>query len=400
MLDKVKRSFLFSRVAVTASGLALIAATYGLVRLAFGLHLPEISADLGVDTAAAGLVSSAGSIVYAASALIGFVVGDRHPRLLVVAATVTAAGGASGVALAPDAATFAVSSAIASTGAGLASPALVSIITRTFARDRADTPQAVVNAGTGPGLAAAGLITLALAPDWRLCWAIAAAATLAAGSAVLATDRVRPEGGIGRTDAARAHGPLLPPRPWWTAHRAPIIAAVLLGVGAAAVWNYGRVILVDAGASNAQSVVAWVLLGCGGAAVIVTSPAARRLRPQRLLLVSAAMTALSTFALGAAAAHPVIAAAACALFGWAYVTATGALIGWTARVDASHAAAGTALLFVVFMVGQAVGATMLGSILPIGGAFLTFALAAVAAAAAGLVAPSRHHSPAPGAVRA
>mgnify|MGYP002716717613 CR=1 FL=1 len=37
---------------VDASGLlvALIAATYGLVRLAFGLHLPDMSADLGIDT--------------------------------------------------------------------------------------------------------------------------------------------------------------------------------------------------------------------------------------------------------------------------------------------------------------------------------------------------------------
>lgn len=394
MLGKVKRSFLFSPAIVAASGLALIAATYGLVRLAFGLHLPEISADLGIDTAAAGLVSSAGSIVYALSALVGFVVGDRRPRLLVIAATVTATGGAGGVALAPDAAVFAVSSAIASAGAGLASPALVGIIARTFAGRRADTAQAVVNAGTGPGLVAAGLITLALAPDWRLYWAIAAAATLVAGSAVLATDRAVADGGTGRVRAPLSRSPLLPPRPWWASHRAPIASAVLLGVGAAAVWNYGRVVLVDAGASNTQSVLAWVLLGCGGAAVIVTSRLVGRLSPQRLLLVAATTTALSTSALGAAPAQPIVAAAACALFGWAYVTATGALIGWTARIDAAHAAAGTALLFVVFMVGQAVGATVLGSILPLGGPLVTFALAAGAAAVAGLVAHSRRRSPA------
>ncbi|QLD11144.1 MFS transporter [Microbacterium oleivorans] len=383
-----------------ASGVALIAATYGLVRLAFGLHLPDISADLALETAAAGVVSAAGSIVYAVAAVVGFLAGERRPRALVIAATATAAGGAIGVALAPDAATFAVASAIASAGAGLASPALVSIIGRTFAGGPAGTAQAVVNAGTGPGLVAAGLITLALAPDWRLCWAIAAATTLAAGVAVLVTGRARADDRTHVDGAARRRRPLLPPRPWWRSHRAPIAAALLLGVGAAATWNYGRVILVDTGASAAQSVMTWVLLGCGGAAVIATSPVVRRLSPPRLLLVSAVTMALATVILGAGAAHPIIAGAACAAFGWAYVTATGALIGCTAAIDPAHAAAGTAMLFVIFMVGQAAGAATLGAILPLIGPVAAFAAAAAAAAVAGLIAGTRSSSLAPEAVGA
>lgn len=390
MLRKVKRPFLFWRGSLVASGVALIAATYGLVRLAFGLHLPAMSAELGVDTAAAGLISAAGSIVYAVAALAGFLAAERHPRLLVVVATSTAGGGAIGIACATGAASLALAAAIASTGAGLASPALVRIIARAFAERDASTPQAIVNAGTGPGLAIAGLIALAFAADWRWCWAIAAGATLAGGIAVLATDRAGRAAPRDRS-AATSDATHLPPREWWAPHRHGVVASVLLGVGAAAIWNYGRVAMVDAGASDAVSAMAWVLLGCGGAAVIATSRPLRRLQPRQLWAIGSTLVAVSTLALGTAPSHPVIAAGACTLFGWAYVAASGALIGWTTQIDPSYAAAGTALLFVTFMVGQAIGAAALGALLPLGGPTVGFAAAALISLVAGasLTSPSR-----------
>jgi predicted MFS family arabinose efflux permease len=382
MLGRVKRSFSFWRWGLVASGVALIAATYGLVRLAFGLHLPDMSADLGVDTAAAGLVSAAGSIVYALAACVGFLAAERHPRMLVVAATITASGGAVGIAAATDAAVFAPAAAIASAGAGLASPALVRLVARSFTDRASSTPQAVVNAGTGPGLVIAGFIALLLTPDWRLCWLIAAGATAAAGVAVLVTDR--PPRGPSE-DERTGRTALVPPRSWWAAHRPAIAASVLLGVGAAAIWNYGRTVLVDAGGSPTQSVLAWILLGCGGAAVIVTSRPVAGLQPRTLWLVGAVLIAVSTLALGAAPTRTTLALGACAVFGWAYVTASGALIAWTTQIDARHAAAGTALLFVTFMVGQAIGAAALGALLPLGGSAIAFAAAAAMAVAGGAV---------------
>ncbi|OYC95833.1 hypothetical protein CI089_14305 [Microbacterium sp. Yaish 1] len=394
MLGKVKRSFLFRRWGLVASGVALIAATYGLVRLAFGLHLPDMSADLGIDTAAAGLVSAAASIVYAVAALVGFLAAERHPRVLVVAAILTAGGGAVGIAAATDAVTFAPAAAISSAGAGLASPALVRLVARTFAGHESSTPQAIVNAGTGPGLVVAGFIALALSPDWRACWLIAALATVTAGVAVLVTDHPR---GSAAGDEGASRPPLLPPGGWWTAHRSAIAASVLLGIGASAIWNYGRTVVVDAGGSQTQSVLAWILLGCGGAAVIVTSRPVSGLHPRVLWLIGAGLIAGSTLAVGAAPANPALVLVACAGFGWAYVTASGALIGWTTRIDAGHAAAGTALLFVTFMVGQAVGAAAIGALLPHGGPALVFAAAAATCLAGGaiLIAPARREATAP-----
>jgi predicted MFS family arabinose efflux permease len=82
------------------------------------------------------------------------------------------------------------------------------------------------------------------------------------------------------------------------------------------------------------------------------------------------------------------------VFGWAYVTASGALIGWTAQIDAAHAAAGTALLFVTFMVGQALGAAVLGALLPLVGPAIGFAAAAALGIAGGasLISPARREA--------
>ncbi|MGQ3160509.1 MAG: hypothetical protein ACT6SA_15490 [Aeromicrobium sp.] len=64
----MKRTFSLS-VLLVPSGLGLVAATYGLVRLASGLYLPDVQADLGLGVATAGLVSSGASVVYCLGAL-------------------------------------------------------------------------------------------------------------------------------------------------------------------------------------------------------------------------------------------------------------------------------------------------------------------------------------------
>ncbi|QCR20130.1 hypothetical protein C1N71_12345 [Agrococcus sp. SGAir0287] len=69
-----------------ASGIALIAATYGLVRLAYGLLLPDVQHELGIDAPAAGAISASASAVYCLGAVIGFVLARRRARALVVAA--------------------------------------------------------------------------------------------------------------------------------------------------------------------------------------------------------------------------------------------------------------------------------------------------------------------------
>lgn len=356
---------------VLAAGTGLVAATYGLVRLAYGLYLPDVRAELGLGVSAAGLVSAGSSIVYGLGALTGLVLAARRARLLVVAAAVTGGGGALGMAAAPDVVTFSVAAVVGSAGAGLASPALVALVQRSPAARRRPGAQSVVNAGTGPGLVLAGLLALVLLPDWRLAWSASGVVTVVlAGLVLVASEPDEPD----------APGPGALPMSWFAQHRRVVAAALMVGAGSAAVWSYGRTLLVDAGARPAVTVVAWVALGVGGTAVIATAGRLDRLGPPRAWALTAAAVGGSTAALALGSGHAVVALAACLLFGWSFVAATGALIAWSVQIDAERAAAGTGLLFVVLVLGQAVGAAAVGTLAPLVGQTATFLVAAVVSA--------------------
>ncbi|MDT0212204.1 hypothetical protein [Curtobacterium sp. BRD11] len=90
----MKRSFSLPTSVLLASGLGLVAATYGLVRLAFGLFLPDVQRDLGFGADVGGAVSSGASVLYCTGAVVGFLLADRAARWLVVVAALTAGLGA------------------------------------------------------------------------------------------------------------------------------------------------------------------------------------------------------------------------------------------------------------------------------------------------------------------
>src|ERR1700712_4031702 len=108
------------------AGTSLIAGTYGLVRLAYGLYLSDIQASLHLSSSAVGYISSGASIAYSVGALVGLLV-ERQPRLLVLASLLTGSVGSAGMALAPSPAAFVPTAIVASAGAGLASPGLVGL---------------------------------------------------------------------------------------------------------------------------------------------------------------------------------------------------------------------------------------------------------------------------------
>jgi predicted MFS family arabinose efflux permease len=377
----MKRSLSFGtlpEVGLVVAGTALIAGTYGLVRLAYGLFLSDIQASLGITPLQAGWISSGASVVYCIGALAGLVA-DRRPRLLVLAALSTAAVGAAGMALAPRAAAFVPAAIVSSAGAGLASPGLVGVIARSVPEPRRDRAQAVVNSGTGPGLVAAGALALVLLPDWRLGFAIGAVLTAMAGVLVLVLEPAR------STDLAAAE----PARCLWsglTVLRTPALGALLLGAASAAVWTYGRAHLLAEGLGTTASTVAWMALGVGGMATVLTASRQARIRPARAWSLTSSGVAVAIAVLGPGAGLLAVAPAACLLFGWAFVAATSGLIAWAAQLVPDRAAAGTATLFIILVLGQAIGSAITGTIADHGGlglAFLAAAALAVLAAACG-----------------
>jgi len=368
------------------SGLGLIAATYGLVRLAYGLFLPDVQRDLGLRSDAAGWVSSGASALYCVGAVAGFLLAARMPRVLVAVATLVAGVGAIAMATAGGSLAFGVSAVLASAGAGLASPALVRIVAEQVPSALLGRAQAIVNAGTGPGLVGAGVLALVLLPDWRTAWAVSGAFALAVGALLLV---------VSRGGAAASRAPL-PGAPWFAAHRGVLVLAPLFGAGSAVVWTYGRSALVEAGASVVVSVSAWIALGIGGAAVVVSARWTNGLRARTLWAVTAGSVAVAVVVLGALPQATVAALLACAVFGWGYTAATGALIAWTTEIDAERSSAGTSMLFVALVLGQAVGAAGAGALVGAIGFVATFVVGAGVTAASAVPAVVRR----PGGVRA
>lgn len=357
-----------SSTALVAAGAALIAATYGLVRLAYGLYLPHVQAELGFDATAAGAVVAGASVVYCGGATAGFVLAARHARALTVAAGASAGIGAAGMALAPGFATFAGFAVLASAGAGLASPALVDLVRRNVAPEGVAAAQATVNAGTGPGLVGAALLALTLLPQWRTAWLVSAGITLAAAAAVLALDR--------RRDRAATASRERPSAAWFRRHRGVVAAALLMGAGSAAVWTFGGTVLAAGGASDAGPVLGWIALGVGGSAVIATARPMSTLPPWGAWAVTTGAVVIATLTLPAASGVLPGALAACAVFGWGYTAGSGALIAWTTRIDEAGAPTGTALLFIVLVIGQGSGAAAVGAMVATLGPAPAFLVAA------------------------
>ena len=377
----MKRSFLFSDRVLIAGGLGLIAATYGLVRLAYGLFLPDVQRDLGFGADVAGAVSAGGSVLYCAGAVVGSVLAGRAARGLVAVAALVAGIGALVTAGSASTPVFGTAAVVGSAGAGIASPALVRLVGDRVEGAALPRAQAVVNSGTGPGLVAAGILALVLLPDWRTAWIAAGIATLVVGGVLVTAAGPRrsttlpgPPSGV----------PAGPDRRWLVAHALPMAVALVFGAGSAVVWTYGRTALVEAGVGSALSVGAWVALGLGGALVAVTARWTSTLPARRQWGLTAGVAGVAVLVLGVAPAVVPVSLAACAVFGWGYTAATGALIAWTTEVDRTRAPVGTSALFVLLVAGQALGAAAAGSVLGTLGTPGTFVAAAAVVLATAL----------------
>lgn len=359
--------------ALVVAGTALIAATYGLARYGYGLFLPSFRSDFGLSATLSGVLATGAFGSYCAAALLApRLVGTGRARRAAALAGVLAAAGCLGVAAAPSAAVLAVAVLVAGSGAGLASPALVALVDR--AVPTADRPRAqtVVNAGTGVGVVLAGPLALALTGQWRVAWLCFAVLTVLATVAA-----VRAAAPGGAPAAARDVRPPLP----WRRLRPAVLAALLAGTGSAAVWTFGRDLVVTAGGLGPLAATAfWILLGAAGVAGAVAGDAVRRWGVPRTWTAFALTVAVATAGLALAPGTPVVAFAGAATFGGSYVALSGVLIAWGTRLHPDSPGSANAVLFSTLAAGQAVGALLLGGL-----ADVTGSLTASFAVAAGLV---------------
>jgi predicted MFS family arabinose efflux permease len=333
---------------------ALIAATYGLVRLGYGLFLPDVRRDLDLPVEVAGLVASGGSAAYCVAAVLAFLAAESRPRPVAASAGLLAAAGSAGMAAATGPAVFATAAVVGSAGAGLASPSVVALVRRNVAPARQDAAQTVANGGTGPGLVVAGALALLVLPDWRAAWWVIAATTVVVTAVTLRADRPRHDAPAATADTPVPWRPLGP----------PAAGAVLLGVGSAGVWVHGRSFLDAAGGADPTvSVVAWIALGVGGVLAAATGGAVLAAGVRRAWPATVVPVALATLALALAPGAPWLSVVACAVFGWGYTAASSVLVVWAGRIAPHAAARGTSVLFVALVLGQALGSALTGALL-------------------------------------
>ncbi|SOD97693.1 YbfB/YjiJ family MFS transporter [Blastococcus haudaquaticus] len=379
----VKRSFQSGTAttgapALVASGAGLIAVTYGVVRYGYGLQLPRLTAEFSLSPRAAGAIAAGSFAAYCAAALAAQrMIARRGARVLLWLAAGLAASGALLVALSWSAPTLALGVLVAGSAAGAASPALVVAIASTVRHPLAARAQAVVNAGTGLGVALTGAAVLAAPQAWRPVWVGAAAAALLTAAAV---DRRARWPAVAQRPAATAHSPATP-------MRRPVLAAAVAGTGSAAVWTFGRdLITTTGGLPERTTAVLWCLLGAAAVLGALSGDAVRVLGLRRAWGLTATLSAAGTAVLALAPGSAPSAALAGAVFGGAYTALSGVLIAWAGVLRPAAAGRGTATLFTALTAGQAVGALATGVLADQAGTQTAFwAGAAVLLAAAGVL---------------
>lgn len=366
----------------SAGAVALIAATYGLARLGYGLFLPAFSAAFTLSPTTGGLLASGTSVLYCAAALVGFRHAPTRPRLMTLMAGTTAALGSAGIAAAQGTGLFAGSVLLAGVGAGFASPALVELVQRNAAPKEQKKLQSVVNSGTGFGVVGAGILALAFGASYRLAWVLIAVITLAAMVGVLRAD-ISAATSVSRRrsddDSDDDGGRSARPLPIRTLRR-PVAAAFTVGVGSAAVWVHGRSLLEDLGGlPSAATAGAWIALGLGGAAAVLAAPWLARNWVRTTWRVTVLAVAAATGAFAAAPHLIILSFTASALFGLAYTSATSVLIIWAGNAS-TGSAAGTSVLFTSLVLGQSAGSALTGALIDAGGFGPAFLAAAVVCA--------------------
>jgi len=386
---------------LVASGVALIAVTYGLARYAYALYLPDFRDAFGLSASLAGAIAAAGYATYAVSVVLSAVLTTRWgARATAVLAGVTATVGLAAIAAASGPVTLAVGAIVAGASAGLASPPLVDLVARGNRPGTVDREQSIVNSGTGVGVLVSAPSVLLAVGSWRVTWALFAVTAAAVTVAVARVTRTTP------AVPALAAGDPEPTEPLSLSSadrrarasgtRWLLLASFALGVASAAVWTFGRDILTTVGQlSSGTTSLFWVVLG---AASILGASAGALVNRWNIAGTWAALSGLLAVSTASFAALPGSAGVALVsgvMFGGSYVAATGILIVWATRIDVRRAARLVAAAFLFLSLGQVVGVGSIGLVIDHVGWFSGFLVSAVSATAAAGLATRAEHGSAP-----
>jgi len=358
----------------------LIAITYGLARYAFGLFVPAIRDDLALSPEVIGVIGAMPFVSFVlASVAAPFIAARLGARAAACTAGAFALAGLAGIGVSVSPITLGASVFACGIATGLMMPALSTAVEAGVARAQQGRVNAIMNAGTSLGLVACAPAVLAALGAWRSAYAAFAATALVG---IAAAWWYLP--GASRF----AHGVAGPPRALG-ALAGLAGFGFLLGFVGSAYWIFAPDLLTELGAvSPRMTAGAWLIVGVAGLAGAWASDLAYTVgyRGAHALMLA---TLAAAFALLAAAPDRIgIAAASAAVFGWAFMSATGLFLVCGVHLLPGRAEWGPVVPFLAIAVGQAVGSPSVGALIGAVGYADAFAASAVVALAVAAASPA------------
>ena len=366
-----------------SAGVGLVAVSYGLARYGYGLLLPDMRAAFSLSSVALGLIASAAYASYLlAVASAGTLSARFGPRAVVVAGGGLAVAGMIVIAVAPNGPLLASGVFIAGGSGGLVFPPFADVIAELLPLRRRSRAMAAISSGTGWGVLVAAPIALLAGDGWRLAWL---GFTALAVIATLWAARTVP----GSVAATRAVGLPRLRVSWFACPRSgPLLAgALLVGLAASVYWTFAVDLANEAGLGRDG---ARLLLGVVGAASIAGSAGGdlvERLGGRVALVVSSLSMAGALALLATGAAGPLGAVLSATAFGAAYNLLVALQTIWSSRVYADRPAVGLGAVMFVLSVGLLAGPPLAGAVADRASLAAAFYAAAVLCAATALLGP-------------
>lgn len=361
--------------AYLAAATMVVAGAYGMCRFGLGLTLPRISESIAISATLSGVASGLAFLTYCVcTPVAGWFTRSGVPHRATALAAVAALLGSVILAASTSAVGFVIGVAIAGAAAGFVSPAVAYGIARFAPSRQAHRWQAVANAGTGFGVALAGIAALMV--SWRLSWLLFGGLT--ALCAVIVTQLLRRPGGAARESTGRE----TPGSP--KSLVVPSLLAGAIGFGSAIFWTFGRSHAeAQAGLGGTQSLVFWCLVGIAGVGGALSGDLVTRFGFRRTWASVGCCTGVAIVVGGYGTSFAVLLVVA-AVFGGGYVLLCGAQITAAAMAWPNAIGAATSVTFTAIAGGQALGSASAGWVTAVLGANVAFAIGGAVCVAGGL----------------
>lgn len=383
-------------------GIAIVAATFGLARYAYGLFLPDMQVSLALSLPAMGTIAGLSYVGFLLAVLVTIrIAQDAGPQRLVVIGGIAAATGMALIASAQSAWALAVGVFIAGTSPGFAYTPLSDVIMRRVVEGAREKVYAWINAGTGFGVVLAGPVAIWAGADWRLAWAcfaaIAAIATLWIGATLRGRGQARRATLAGTAQLygqAVAGLPLRGPAGYLRPGAAGLfLSAATFGLITSVYWTFAVDLLVTgSGVAADQAKLFWTVVGISGIGGCLTGHLVRRFGIRRSWRYFMLALAASTAGLPALAALPWAPLASGVMFGAAFITVTALYGMWAMSLFRDRPSAGFGVVFFLVSAGQFAGPVLAGFVAPLTGMVAVFLGAAAAALLMLGAAPGRDFS--------